>query len=161
MTRPVDTPTSTEWDFTYRGRRTPRYATVVAALFVVAHVAVGIVLRVSDTGVRFRVTDQIGLAMIGVVLGGVIMTLTLPRIRVGRSGVAVRNVLGERTFDWDDVEGIWYPDSGHWARLELPAFEHVPVMAIQANDGSRAVEAMDTIRELLARYRPESEQTSR
>lgn len=154
----MDASTTTEWDFTYRSRRTARYATVVAALFVIAHVAVGILLRVSDTGVRFRITDQIGLAMIGVVLGGVIMTLTLPRIRVGRSGVAVRNILGERVFDWADVEGIWYPDSGHWARLELPAYEHVPVMAIQANDGLRAVEAMDTFRELLARYRPEAAQ---
>ena len=154
----MESATSTEWDFTYRGRRTARYATVVAALFVIGHVVVGILLRVSDTGVRFRITDQIGLAMIGVVLGGAIMTLTLPRIRVGPAGVAVRNVLGERIFVWDDIQGIWYPDKGHWARLELPAYEHVPVMAIQANDGARAVEAMDTFRELLARYRPETVQ---
>ncbi len=152
----MDSATSTEWDFTYRSRRTARYATVVAALFVVANVVVGILLRVSDTGVRFRITDQIGLAMIGVVLGSLIMTLTLPRIRVGTAGVAVRNVLGERLFTWDDVEWIWYPDKGHWARLELPAFEHVPVMAIHANDGVRAVEAMDTFRELFARYRPDT-----
>lgn len=154
MTRSVPPTTGTvEWDLTYRAVRTPRWATVVAALFVIAHVVVGILLRVSDTGVRFRVTDQIGLAMIGVVLGGAIMTLARPRLRVGAAGVEVRNILGERLFEWPDVEGIWYPDKGHWARLELPAFEHVPVMAIQANDGIRAVQAMDTFRELHDRYR--------
>ena len=49
--------------------------------------------------------------------------------------------------------GLTYPDRGFGAQLELPADEHVPVLAVQAGDGDRAVEAMNRYRELEERYR--------
>ena len=42
-----------------------------------------------------------------------------------------------------------------WARIDLPDDEYIPVMAIQAVDKGRAVAAMDTVRSLLERYRPD------
>ncbi|MBT0568029.1 PH domain-containing protein [Williamsia sp. CHRR-6] len=148
----IDPDDISDWELTYRAVRTPRYAAVVAGVVVLVHVVIGVLLRSSDTGVDFRLSDQVGLALIGVVIGGVILLLTRPRIRVGPHGVAVRNLIGERFFGWADVNGIWYPDKGHWARLELPGDDYVPVMAIQANDGLAAVGAMDSFRELHARH---------
>ncbi|MGZ8179727.1 PH domain-containing protein [Williamsia sp. SKLECPSW1] len=147
-----DETSGADWELVHRSVRTPRIAVAVAAVVVAIHVVVGVLLRVSDTGVDFRVSDQVGLALIGVVLGGAILTFTRPRIRAGAQGVEIRNLVGEKVFGWDMVEGIWYPDKGRWARLELPDYENVPVMAIQAADGALAVAAMERFRELHARY---------
>ena len=38
---------------------------------------------------------------------------------------------------------------------DLPDDEYVPVLAIQAVDKNRAVDAMDRVRALLERYRPD------
>ncbi|SIR87922.1 PH domain-containing protein [Williamsia sterculiae] len=141
-----------DWEMVYRGTRTPRYAMIVAALLVITHVTVGALLRMSNTGVDFRVTDQFGLALIGVVLAGAVLLLTRPRLRVGPAGVAVRNLTDERLFGWDVVGGLWFPQKGRCARLELPGDEYTPVLAIQANDGDLAVAAMDRFRELYQRY---------
>ena len=48
-----------------------------------------------------------------------------------------------------------FPRGARWARVDLPDDEYIPVMAIQAVDKERAVEAMDNVRGLLARYRPD------
>ena len=48
-----------------------------------------------------------------------------------------------------------FPPGARWARVDLPDDEYIPVMAIQAVDKERAVEAMDKVRELRARYRPD------
>ena len=39
--------------------------------------------------------------------------------------------------------------------VDLPDDEYIPVMAIQAVDRERAVDAMDRVRGLLVRYRPD------
>ena len=74
---------------------------------------------------------------------------------VGAAGVAVRNLFGYRLFAWDDVCGVSFPTGARWARLDLPDDEYVPVMAIQTVDKLRAVHAMDRVRELEQRYRPD------
>ncbi len=47
------------------------------------------------------------------------------------------------------------PARGALGRVDLPDDEYVPVMAIQAVDKDRAVDAMDRVRDLLVRYRPD------
>jgi hypothetical protein len=140
------------WQMVYRPRKSPRYAIVAAGAIIDVFIAIAALLRISDTGAYFRTSDQVAMALIGCVIGGSLLTLTRARIRVGASGVAVRNLLNERVFDWSIVEGVWYPDSGNWARLELPDDEHVPVLAIQANDGEQAIAAMNEFRALRERY---------
>jgi hypothetical protein len=78
-----------------------------------------------------------------------------PRLRVGPAGLSVRNLLGYRLVPWPEVVGVSFPAGSRWARIDLPHDEYVPVMAIQAVDKDRAVDAMDTVRSLLARYRPD------
>jgi hypothetical protein len=39
--------------------------------------------------------------------------------------------------------------------VDLADYEYVPVLAVQAVDGERAVASMDTLRLLLDKYRPD------
>jgi hypothetical protein len=63
--------------------------------------------------------------------------------------------LGYKVIPWPDVVDVSFPLGARWARVDLPDYEYTPVMAIQAVDKDRAVEAMDRVRELIVRYRPD------
>ena len=95
------------------------------------------------------------MALLGLVIAGVILLFARPRLRVGAAGMSVRNLLGDRLIAWPDVVGVSFPVGSRWARIDLPDDEYIPVMAIQAVDKERAVDAMDTVRSLMARYRPD------
>jgi hypothetical protein len=145
--------TAPEWDAEIKPHLTPIFAYGAAAVLVVVHVVVGALLKASSTGVVFRTADQVAIALLGVVLAGLVCLLARPRLRIGPAGVAIRNVVSYKLFGWDEVVDISFHRGARWARLDLPDDEYVPVMAIQAVDKDRAVEAMDTVRDLLARYR--------
>ncbi len=146
--------TAVEWDLVYRPRRMPRVAVVAAIVVLAIHVTFGALLTISDTGARnIGLSDQLAIGLIGVIITGAVLLFTRARLRVGPAGVGVRNLVGERVFEWDRVEGMTYPDKGFSARLLLPADEHVPVLAVQAWDSDRAVAAMTAFRELEERYR--------
>lgn len=151
MTKPIDP----EWDLACRPRLTPMFAYGAAILILVAHIAGGLLLKVGRTGVVFQTADQVAMGILGVVLAGAILLLTRPRLRVGRAGLSVRNVLGDKLVPWSDVVGVSFPVGSRWARIDLPDDEYIPVMAIQAVDKDRAVDAMDAVRRQLARYRPD------
>lgn len=144
--------TDGDWELEVRSKKSARYAIAAAVLLVVAHTTVAILLRVSPTGVYFRTADQIALAGIGFLLAGIALLLTRPRVRVGRSGVAVRNILSERLIEWDLVRGLSFPDGAMWARVDIPDDEFISVMAIQSNDRDHAVAAVRSFRSLEAKY---------
>lgn len=140
------------WLMVYRARKSPRYSFIAAVAIVIVHVIVALLLQVGDSGIVFKLADQIAMVGLGMIIGGTFMLIARARIRVGAEGIAVRNLFNERIFDWSIIEGIRYPHSGSWARLELPEDEHVPILAIQANDGERAVKAMAQVRALHERF---------
>ncbi|MGZ6780086.1 MAG: PH domain-containing protein [Mycobacterium sp.] len=146
---------SADWDLEVRPHLTPYFAYGAAALIVAVHVTVGVLLKISSTGVVFQTADQVAIALLGVVIAGAVLLLARPRLRIGAPGVAVRNLLGDRLIPWSDVIGLTFPPGARWARVDLPDDEYVPVMAIQAVDKERAVDAMDDVRVLLERYRPD------
>ncbi|MFT3900035.1 MAG: PH domain-containing protein [Gordonia sp. (in: high G+C Gram-positive bacteria)] len=154
-----------DWDFVYRPHRIVIWAWVAAIAALIIHGVFAYLLTKSqltvlghthnfgDNGVRnVGLADQWALMLVGVVVAGGILLLTRSRVRVGERGVAVRNLIGERVFGWDQVVGISYPDRGSSAWLEFPLDEHVPVMAIRIGDGESAVAAMERVRELQERY---------
>jgi len=143
------------WDAQLRPHLTPYVAYAVAVVLVVAHLVIGLLLKIGSTGVIFQTSDQIAMAVLGVILAGLALLFTRPRLRVGAGGLSVRNVLGDRLVPWDDVVGVSFPVGARWARIDLPDDEYVPLLAIQSVDKDRAVAAMDTVRSLLARYRPD------
>ena len=64
----------------------------------------------------------------------------------------MRNLLTYRLIPWSEIVDVSFQDGARWARVDLPDDEYVPAMAIQAVDKQRAVDAMDRVRELVARY---------
>ncbi len=148
-------PNNGTWDVELRPHLTPLF--VYAAAFVIAavHIVVGFLLKIKSSGVIFQTADQVAIAVLGLVIAGVVLLFARPRLRVGPAGISVRNLLGDRLIGWPDIVGVSFPAGSRWARIDLPDDEYIPVMAIQAVDKDRAVDAMDTVRSLLARYRPD------
>ena len=148
-------PDQATWDVQLRPHLTPYVAYAAAFVLVAAHVVIGLLLKIGSTGVIFQTSDQIAMAGLGLVLAGLVLLFARPRLRVGAAGLSVRNVLSDRLVPWDDVVGVSFPVGARWARIDLPDDEYIPLMAIQSVDKDRAVAAMDTVRSLLARYRPD------
>ncbi|GFG49233.1 hypothetical protein CQY20_27355 [Mycolicibacterium agri] len=144
-----------DWDLEIRPHLTPYFAYAAAVVILAAHVTVGVLLKISSTGVVFRTADQVAIALLGVVIAGVVLTFARPRLRVGAQGMLVRNFFGDKLIPWSDIVGVSFPQGARWARVDLPDDEYVALMAIQAVDKERAVEAMDKVRALVARYRPD------
>ena len=144
-----------DWDLEVRPHLTPYFAYGAAALILAVHVALGALLKISSTGVIFQTADQVAIALLGVVIAGFVSLFARPRLRIGAPGVAVRNLFGYKLIPWSDVVGVSFPRGARWARVDLPDDEYVPVLAIQAVDKNRAVDAMDRVRGLLAQYRPD------
>ncbi len=140
------------WDAVFRPRMMSLIAVVTAALITVAGITVA-VLNNRSSGAFLRVADQVAMAGLALALAAAALLLTRPRLKVGPAGMAVRTLLDDRLIPWTEVVDVSFPPGRRWARIDLPANEYVPVVAIQLIDRARAVEAMDTCRELMARYR--------
>jgi hypothetical protein len=131
---------------------------VLIAAWVGAVVTVGfftviaVVLR-SNTGVYFRLADQVALVLLGLFIAGGLLLLARPRVRADAEGIEVRNILVTRRLPWALVERVAFPDGASWARLDLPDDEYLAVLAIQAVDGHNAVDAITRVRALHARSR--------
>lgn len=141
-----------QWELIARPRKSRNAAIIAAVFLVVVHVTLAILLRTEQTGVFFRLSDQIAMAGLGCVFAAGVLLLARPRLRVGPRGIAVRNVLNERVVDWDLAQGLSFPDGAAWARIELPDDEYISVMAIQSNDREYAVDAVRRFRALETEY---------
>lgn len=143
------------WDVQVKPYLTPIFAYGAALVILAAHVVVGVLLKASSTGVIFRTADQVAIAMVGAVIAAFVCLFARPRLRIGPSGVAVRNLFGYKLFPWSEVRGVSFHPGARWARLDLPDDEYMAVMAIQAVDKRRAVESMERVRTALRRYQPD------
>lgn len=143
------------WDLEVRPHLTPYFAYAAAFLIAAAHITVGFLLKIGTTGVIFQTADQVAMGLLGVIIACVVLLFARPALRVGAPGVSVRNLLAYKLIPWSDVVDVSFPQGARWARVDLPDDEYVPVMAIQAVDKERAVAAMDDVRALLVRYRPD------
>ncbi len=143
---------SPQWELEARPRKSAKYAVGVAALLVIVHTTLGILLRTGNTGVFFQRVDQFAMIAIGCGMAAGVLLLTRPRIKVGAQGVLVRNLVTEKLIPWDLVRGLSFSPGSSWARVELPDDEYVPVMAIQSNDREYAVHAARTFRSLEQKY---------
>jgi hypothetical protein len=123
-------------------------AWVGAVATVVAFGIVAVLLRSSDTGVYFRLADQVAMVLLGVLIAAGVLLLARPRVRADSRGVEVRNVGVPRYLPWELVRAVSFPDGASWARLDLPDDEYLAVMAVQAVDGQRAVADIRQLRAL-------------
>lgn len=142
-------------DLEVRPRVTPYFAYAAAFVIAAAHIAVGFLLKIRSSGVIFQTADQVAMGLLGIIIGGLVLLFARPRLRVGPEGLWVRNLLTYKLVAWRDVVDVSFPRGARWARIDLADDEYTPLMAIQSVDKERAVDAMDGVRRLLARYRPD------
>jgi Bacterial PH domain len=133
-----------------RPRKVLIAAWVGALAIVVLFVVIALVLRTSETGVFFRTADQVALLVVGFFIAGGVLLPARPRVIADADGIEVRNVLFNRRIPWELVERVAFPDGASWARLDLPDDEYMAVLAIQAVDGTRAVDGIRRVRALHA-----------
>jgi hypothetical protein len=123
----------------------------LSAFVLVAFVVTAIVMPHASAGAHFGVKDQLGTALVGVVLAGLLIMPTRPRLRADRDAVRLRAFLGGwRTVPWDVVVGVEFPSNVRFARLVLPGEETLAIYAVQRLDGQYAVATMRRLRALYA-----------
>ncbi len=127
---------------------------VLAAAVVAVSAFVAVALRTTTEGeAQFQLADQIAMFLLGLLIAGAVLAFTRARVEADLSGVRVRNVVGEKALPWPVVTAVRMDDGAPWASLELHDDDTVALLAIQANDGERAVEAVLALRRLLAASR--------
>lgn len=147
----MSAPVGTEATVVVRPRKIRRVAIPAAIVVLAACTVAGVLLQRSNTGVIFRVSDQVAMIGIGVILAACILLPLRPRLRADDEGMEVRNAVSTHRFSWSEVVAVSFPDGASCARVELPHDENKPIVAIQAIDGDRAVQAMRDLRELRRR----------
>lgn len=121
-------------------------ATVVVAVFGVVSL---LLPRGASGGQRFGVVDQVLFFTLGLLVAGGVLAFTRARVRADEHGVWVRNVVRERFFPWAVVVDVALPDGAPWAQLHLHDDQSVALLALQANDGDTAADAVVVLRRLL------------
>ena len=74
--------TGADWDLEVKPHLAPIFAYSAAAIVLVAHIAVGALLKVGSTGVIFRTYDQVAIATVGAVIAGFLCLFARPRLPV-------------------------------------------------------------------------------
>jgi hypothetical protein len=133
-----------------RPRRLVRTAWAVAVVVLGAFAGIGALLRTAPPGqVQFQLADQVAITVLGLLGAAAILLFTRFRVVADASGVRVRNVLGEKSVPWAVVRGVRLDEHASWASLDLQDDEVLPLLAVQANDGRQAVEAVERLQALL------------
>jgi Bacterial PH domain len=134
---------------TARPIRTAQISILASAIILIVFVITAIVMPQANAGIEFNWKDQIGTAVIGVVLAGTALLPTRPRLRADIHGVRTRAYLGPfREIPWDLVVAVQFPDKLRFARLVLPGEETVALYAVQRFDRERSVAVMRGLRTL-------------
>lgn len=122
---------------------------VAALVLVVFAVLAWALPRAEDAGAEFALADQLAFFLLGALLAAVPLAFARVRVAADRRGVWVRNGLGETFVPWGLVVAVHLPEGAPWAQLELQDDETMALLAVQANDGSRAVDAVLALRQAL------------
>ena len=124
-------------------------AVVVVILFTVIAVLLG---HTSSEGVVFGPGDQVAMVVLGLLVAAGALLLGRPSVVADLDGVRVQNIVTAKDVPWEVVRAVSFPDGSPWAVLELADDDRISVLAVQASDGPRAVEAVRALRSLLARH---------
>jgi Bacterial PH domain len=131
-----------------------------AAFVFVVFVVTALLQKSHNAGAHFGDSDQIGTVVIGVVLAGLCLMATRPRLVAGADGVRMRSFLGGwRVVPWDVVLRVEFPSKVRFARLVLPGEETLALYAVQRLDKQQAIDTMRRLRALHAQAHPEFDAT--
>ena len=124
---------------------------VVAVVVVLVGLLVALTLPSNSTGVvSFGGADQVAVAGLAVLLGAGIVFLGRSRVDADATGIRFRNVVLTHELPWESVRAVAFERKSAWATLRLRNDDEVSLIAIQAVDRERAVEAVEGLRALLA-----------
>lgn len=137
---------TTEQPAQFSAHRIRWVAISLAVVFLGVAIPVAVLLRQSETGLDFAVSDQVAIGLLGLLLALGALMLLRPRVRADDDGVSVRNIFFSRRFSWGEILSVSFPDGAMFARLELAEDEYYAVLAVQAVDRRHAVEAVRTLR---------------
>lgn len=144
-----------EWLMEVRSRSLRLWCIISAVIVLAIHIFMGLVVDSGNTGASVTFIDKLAFPLIGVIIAGVFLLGTRARMRVSARGVEVRNLLAPRFYPWSQIYGLSFPKKAKWARLELPDFEFVPILAVQSADGESVVKTIAQFREYEAQYMPQ------
>ncbi len=140
-----------------RPRRLLMSCRIAAGLLLVAFGVLALLLPRGEAGGQvFAVADQVAFFGIGVLLAWAALQFTRVRVQADLEGVRIRNYVGERVLPWAVVSAVRLDSGSPWASLDLHDDDTVALLAVQANDGARAVDAVLALRALLAAAREQS-----
>ena len=133
-----------------RPRRLVVVCRLVAVLVVVVFGVLAVLLPTGQSeSASFALADQVAFFLLGLLIAAVPLVFTRVRVAADGRGVWVRNGLGEKFLPWALVVGVEMPEGAPWAHLELQDDETVALLAVQSNDGDRAVDAVVALRRAL------------
>ncbi|MEO3747529.1 PH domain-containing protein [Plantactinospora sp. B5E13] len=101
----------------------------------------------------FQRGDQLAMIGLGLLVAGVVLLFTRPRVVGDARGIRVRNVFGGYELPWDAVRGIRFNRGSAWASVELDDDELLPILALQVVDRERAVDGVRALRALHVAHR--------
>ena len=87
---------------------------------------------------------------VGLILGGLALTPLRVRAEADADGIRVRNIVGDFDLPWSGIRAIRFRRGLPWATLDLINDEVVALLAVQAADRARAVDAIRELRALHA-----------
>ncbi len=133
-----------------RPRRLTWVCLAVAVMLLVVFGVLAVALGRGPAGdAQFRLADQIAFFGLGVLIASAALLFTRARVEGTATGVRVRNPVGTKDVPWQVVRAVRLDDGAPWAVLDLHDDETVQMLAVQAHDGDRAVDAVLALRALL------------
>ena len=126
-----------------------------AAIVFVVFVVTALLEKSHNAGAHFGDSDQVGTVVIGVVLAGLCLMPTRPRLIADVHAVRLRSFLGGwREVPWNLIVRVEFPNKVRFARVVLPGEETLAIYAVQRLDKEQAVESMRRLRALFAETHP-------
>lgn len=147
--------TGEHWELVVTSPYLKKVAFAAVVVVMLVHIFMAIVVGIGDTGVSVTLADKLGFIGIGLIISLACLLLLRPRVRVNSHGVEVRNIANAQFYPWEIIHGLSFPTQSRTARLELPDFEFVPMMALHINDRATIAAHVEAFRQLEDRYMPE------
>ena len=135
--------------------RMSRIGWISAAAVLALFVAIALVMKSDSAGATFDDKDQVGAVLVGIILAGLCIMPTRPRLRADAEAVRLRAFLGGwRVVPWDLIVRVEFPSNVRFARIVLPGDETLAIYAVARMDREYAVAAMQGLRRLFAQTHP-------
>lgn len=146
---PVELP---ELPVTFRPARTRAVLLGLAAGLLAAFVVIAVLLP-ADGARPWHASDRIWLVLTGLLIAGVLVLLSRPKVAADRDGVTLVNLTTRRRLEWAQVLRVNLRPGDPWVYLDLADGTSLAAMGIQPGIGrARALRDARALRALAEAY---------